>query len=175
MKWVGYVVAAVVGLVAVVAVIGVSLPQGHRASRSMTYAASPEVVFGVISDVAHYADWREGVTRIEMLPDEGGATMFREHGEQGPILYRVEVATPPTRMRTRIADTSLEFGGTWTYELGLTPTGGTMLTITEDGEVYNPIFRFMARYVFSPTATIEGYQRSLARKLGEAQAPAISD
>jgi hypothetical protein len=67
---------------------------------------------------------------------------------------------------TRIADPSLPFGGTWTYDLK--PQGsGTELTITEDGEVYNPIFRFMSKFVFSQTATIEAYQASLKRKLSE--------
>jgi len=70
-------------------------------------------------------------------------------------------------MRTRIADTELAFGGSWTYELARTPTGGTSLSITEDGEVYNPIFRFMSKFFFSPVATIEKVQRSLAKKLGE--------
>ena len=54
----------------------------------------------------------------------------------------------------RIADPELPFGGTWTYELK--PEGtGTRLVITERGEVYNPIFRFMSRFVFSRTATME--------------------
>ena len=60
------------------------------------------------------------------------------------------------RLVTRIADTGLPFGGQWTYEL--VPDGeGTRLTITEDGEVYNPLFRFVSRFVMGHTATIERY------------------
>jgi uncharacterized protein YndB with AHSA1/START domain len=92
MRWVGYLVAGLAGVVALVAVIGVSLPKAHRASRSVTLAAPPATVFGIIADVARYADWREGVTRIEMLPDQDGATMFREDGEHGPIVYRVDTS-----------------------------------------------------------------------------------
>ena len=60
----------------------------------------------------------------------------------------------------RIADPDLPFGGTWTYELK-PDGGGTQLVITERGEVYNPIFRFMSRFVFSHTATMERFVASL--------------
>ena len=90
--------------------------------------------------------------------------MFREHGSNGVITYRVETLTAPSRMVVRIADPSLPFGGTWTHDLKATPSGGTELTTTEDGEVYNPIFRFMSKFFFSPTATIEKFHAALARR-----------
>ncbi len=31
------------------------------------------------------------------------------------------------------------------------------VTITERGSVYNPIFRFMSRFIFGHTATVEAY------------------
>jgi uncharacterized protein YndB with AHSA1/START domain len=164
-RWILYVVLGLGGLVGLVALIGLTLPKGHRASKTTTYAAAPATVFDVIADVARSAEWRSDLRRVEMLPDDGGKRMFREHGKQGPITYCVEVSTPPTRMVVRIADTSLAFGGTWTHELRPTPSGGTELTTTEDGEVYNPIFRFMSKFFFSPTATIEGYQAALRARL----------
>jgi hypothetical protein len=67
---------------------------------------------------------------------------------------------PPRRLVTRIADQSLPFGGTWTYEL--TPAGsGTRLTITEHGTVFNPVFRFMSRFVFGHAATIERFLKDI--------------
>jgi hypothetical protein len=90
--------------------------------------------------------------------------MFREAGKQGSILYRVEALEPPSRLVTRIADPALPFGGTWTFEL-MPKDGGTALTITEDGEVYNPIFRFMSKVFFSQTATMEAYLTSLKKRL----------
>jgi hypothetical protein len=41
------------------------------------------------------------------------------------------------------------------------------LTIREDGEVSNVIFRFMSRYVFGQTSTIDSYLTSLAKHFGE--------
>lgn len=67
---------------------------------------------------------------------------------------------------TRIADKDLPFGGTWTYEVNRLPSGAT-LKITENGEVYNVLFRFMSRFVFGHHATIETYLKYLGRKFRE--------
>jgi uncharacterized protein YndB with AHSA1/START domain len=165
-----YVVLGLVGVVALVAVIGLALPKGHRATRTVHLTASPAAVFAAIAEVEKYAEWRSDVARVERLPDDQGRVVFREHGKHGPITFRIDESIPPTRMLTRIADPGLPFGGTWTYDLKPADSG-TDLTITEDGEVRNPIFRFMSRFFFSQTATIEAYQAALQRRLAAAGRP----
>ena len=66
----------------------------------------------------------------------------------------------PSLLVTRIADPKLPFGGTWTYRLA-PAAGGTQVTITEDGEVYNPFFRFMSRFVFGYQATLNEFAKNL--------------
>jgi hypothetical protein len=73
---------------------------------------------------------------------------------------RVERDEPPSLVVTRIVGETLPFGGTWTYRIVPAP-GGSDLTITEDGEVYNPIFRFMSRFVFGHFATIDAFLAGL--------------
>jgi len=48
------------------------------------------------------------------------------------------------------------FGGTSTFEIGPAERGST-LTITERGEAYNPIFRFVSRFVMGHHRTIDAY------------------
>ena len=55
----------------------------------------------------------------------------------------------------------------WTFEIAPVSGGGAELRITEDGEIYNVIFRFMARFVFGYTASIERYLRDLGAKFGQ--------
>jgi hypothetical protein len=77
---------------------------------------------------------------------------------------------PPARIAVRIADRGLPFGGTWTFQIAPVPGGGSDLRIDEDGEIYNVIFRFMARFFFGYTASIEGYLRDLGVKFGDTPA-----
>ena len=160
------IVLGTVALVALaVAVVGWSLPVGHRASRQAAYPATPEAVYAIISKVEDFPAWRSGLERVEIVESSAGVLTYREKSGDGTILYIVEEAVPPRRLVTRIADRTLPFGGTWTYEL--TPTaGGTSLRITEDGEVYNPVFRFMSRFVFTHHATIDTYLTDMGKRLG---------
>ena len=74
-------------------------------------------------------------------------------------------------MVTRIVDKELPFGGSWTWEISPAAEGGSRVSITENGEIYNPFFRFMARYVFGYTGTMETYLRNLGKKLGQDVTP----
>ena len=149
--------AAALGAVgAIVLLVGWSLPVKHRATGEATFKTSPQALYKLITDVDRFPGWRSSVKRIEHVPDSAGRKRFREVGSDGTILYDIESAVPDQRLVTRIADRSLPFGGSWTYEL--VPRGdSTTLRITEDGEVYNPIFRFVSRFIFGHTATIEKY------------------
>jgi hypothetical protein len=164
--WLLISVVALIGLIGVIAVVGLFLPRKHTASRAASFRAAPVVVYGVISDVARGAEWRPGITAIDMLSEGDQGVRFREHGPNGAITFRVEDAVPGKTFVTRIDDTDLAFGGAWTF--ALEPSGaGTSLTITEDGEIYNPIFRVLSRFFFSPTKTMEVYLAALKTRLGE--------
>jgi uncharacterized protein YndB with AHSA1/START domain len=164
LKWALLVVLGLAAFVGLLALIGTFLPKGHRASRTAVYPASPATVFGTISDFARFPEWRSDVKTVELLPDDGHGTCFREHGKQGTVSYRVEAREPDSRLVTRIDDLSLPYGGTWTLEVKPVPEG-TSLTITEDGEVYNPLFRVLSKVVFSPYTTIDTYQADLRKRL----------
>ncbi|HEV2904214.1 MAG TPA: hypothetical protein VGW32_04155, partial [Pyrinomonadaceae bacterium] len=95
-----------------------------------------------------------------------GRVHFREDGSNGPVNYELAEDVPGQRMVTRIIDTNLGYSGKWTYVFS--PEGaGTRVTITEDGVVSNVIFRFLSRYAFGHTATMDSYLTSLARHFGE--------
>jgi len=170
LKWVLLILLALVLLVVIVAVVGYLLPRDHVASRSARYGQPPDAVFAVISDVAHAAAWRKDIKQVDMLPPVDGRVRFREVGGMGAITMEVHEITRPTRMVTRIADPDQAFGGSWTFELA--PEGaGTRLTITERGEIYNPIFRTLARFVFGYTSSLEQYLRALGNRVGEPVTP----
>jgi uncharacterized protein YndB with AHSA1/START domain len=170
MKWLLVAVGILVFLVVIVVGIGYTLPVAHTARRSATLRAAPAAVWAAITDVTAYPTWRGDVESVEVLAPVNGHQSWREKGRNGAITYAMERVDPPKRLVARIADTDLAFGGEWEYELS--PEGaGTRIVITERGEVYNPLFRFMSRFVMGHTSTIDGYLHALGRKFGETIAP----
>jgi hypothetical protein len=141
MRWVIGIVVALVALVGIVALIGYFLPVKHEASRSAEFNRPPADVFALIADLPNYPSW----------------------WPEGTVKVAVVESTPPTRFVTKIVEETA-FGGTWTMEIVPTP-GGSRLTITERGEIYNVIFRTLSRFVFGYTSTIDGCLEAAKRRL----------
>jgi uncharacterized protein YndB with AHSA1/START domain len=168
MRYVYIGIGALVAFIALVAVVGWLLPVRHRATVERTYKASPAALFALITDVGSFPSWRRELQGVEVLPRANGHARWREQGKGGqPITYVVERTIPDRLVVGRIADTNLPFGGSWTYEL--TPAGDseTTLRITEDGEVYNPVFRFVSRFVMGHDATIKQYLSAVGTRFTE--------
>ena len=159
-------IAALLLLAGMVALIGSRLPRAHTATRSVLLHRSPPEVYAVIRDFGAAPSWRADVKRVELQPQPDGRLHFRETGSHGTVNYELAEDIPGQRMVTRIVDQDLGYSGKWTYVLA-DENGGTRMTITEDGEVSNVLFRFMSRYVFGHTATLDTYLNALAKRLGE--------
>jgi len=162
---IGFVV--VVLLVAGVAMIGSLLPRRHVATRSAVVQASPERLFALISGSQ---EWRPDVKSCELI-EKDGKHFQRETSRRGEtVLYEVRGSRPPLAIERRIATEHLPYGGKWSF--ALEPVNGgssqeTRVRITEDGEVYNPIFRFVSRFVMGHTAMLDAYLKALGKAVGQ--------
>lgn len=152
-------------IVAAVYAIGWLLPVAHVAARSADLGSSPQQIYDVVADVAAYPQWWSEISSVEMLPANQGRIRFREHLSTGAVVMEVIEAVPPSRFVTRIADPDQPFGGTWTFEIA-PQNGSTRLTVTERGEVYNPIYRFLSRFIFGHTGTMESFLAAIERRVG---------
>lgn len=153
------------------ALVGSFLPRAHSASRAANYGKTPAELYAIVRAFERTPEWRPSLKSVELLPPEGNRPRFREHTTDDKITYRVLEDRPGERLVTEIADLGLPYGGTWTFEF--TPAArGTTLRITERGEVKNVLFRFLARFVFGHTRTLETYLSDLGRKVGEPVTPA---
>jgi hypothetical protein len=161
-------VAVVVGIVAL---LGSRLPVQHVATRTITLPVSPDSIYGVITDFAGAPSWRSDLKRVDVAPDSAAAKRrFTEISGSGSMTMEVEQAVPSSRLVTRIVGEGLPFGGAWVY--AIVPEGlNTRITITEHGEVYNPIFRFISRYLIGHTGTVETYLRNLGGRFGVEAVP----
>jgi hypothetical protein len=138
--WIGVVVGVLLAVILVATGIGMLLPVKHVAARTEAFVVSQQRL------------WDLAMAQFQKTNDGS---------------YAIVEQSPPHRFVTAIVKKDLPFGGTWTYEFA--PSGaGTALTITERGEVYNPFFRFVSRYVMGHTKSIDDFMAAL-RKAAEAK------
>ena len=169
-KWLIIIIVALLVLFGSAFLIGMLLPQNHTASRTAQLKQPPERVWSTITGISEFSTWRPDVDSVEILPRQAGHLAWREVSEKGnKLTFEADVFEPPRHLVARIADKDLPFGGSWDY--AITPdSSGSRITITEHGEVYNPIFRVVTRFM-SQTATIDAYLSALAAKLGDSHTP----
>ncbi|MDP9177387.1 MAG: SRPBCC family protein [Gemmatimonadota bacterium] len=170
LKWLGIIVGVLVLLVAAVFITGSMMPQNHTASRTARLSQPPESVWTVITDIPAFPSWRKDVAVAEPLPSRNGNVVWKETSRsRNALTYEAETSEPPRHLVTRITDKGLPFGGSWDYVI-VPDRAGSLITITEHGEVYNPIFRVVSR-AMGHTSTIDAYLESLSAKLGGKYTP----
>lgn len=161
--WAGAVLGA---LVALILGLAAYYPVQHRASVAVVLSASPEQVWDRIRAFERIPEWRPGVVSVERLPAEPSASpTFRETNDYGTFDYRVVVDNGKDQLVTRIVDHP-DFGGTWTYRLEARGGEKTRLEITEEGEIYDPLFRVLGNLVFSLDSTLRDYTTALKASFG---------
>ncbi len=134
-----YPLAVLVALVLGALGFGATLPVAHVATRTKRLPAQPQVVWGLINDPVATKGWGGNVKTEVVEQDE------------------------PRLLTTKIVGEKA-FGGTWTYELAPEGHEATTLTITERGEIYNPLFRTVMR-LMGHTRTIDAYLAKLETAL----------
>ena len=161
-------IGLLVGILVVVVAIGAFLPKQHISTCAARFNEPADAIWQSITDYAKFPAWRKDVARVEPLPGVNDKPSWREFDTHGnSIPYQVMVMVPPRALVVRIADPKLPFGGTWTYEISTMKDGSSLLRITEDGEIYNPVFRFVARFILGYTKTQEQFFRALGAKFGQ--------
>jgi uncharacterized protein YndB with AHSA1/START domain len=153
---------------AAVFLIGRSLPESHTVRARAVFDQPPERLWAALEDLESYPSWRTDLQRVELLTSGTQTTRWREIDRKGEgLTYETVERIPPQKLVRRIVDTGLPFGGAWTIELSPLDQGRTEVTITENGEVYNPVFRFMSRYVFGQHGTMAKFLEDLGGRFEE--------
>jgi hypothetical protein len=160
MKWLLIIIIAIVALIAIMYLIGYFMPVEHVSNHSIVLKSNPEKVWTILHDHGQYPTWRSDVKKVEVTDP----THWTETSTNGTISFEAQIIEPFSSFNARITNKDLPFGGNWMYELSA-DNGATRLTITEHGEVYNPIFRFMSKYVFGHNATLKKFADDLSKKI----------
>jgi Polyketide cyclase / dehydrase and lipid transport len=168
----------VVVLLVVLAVVGSLLPPEHVATRRLAVSRPPDAVWAVIVDLGGQLTWRSSLKGASKVSDPDACDgdvgeVWREVVGRHPLdLKTLEAAPPcsgrPGRLVREIINEELPFRGRWEYEVAPAPDGpGSVITLTERGEVSNLVFRALNRFLIGQSRTIDAYLRDLACRLGE--------
>lgn len=158
------------GIFTVLAAFGATTPRQHVAMEIAELGAAPEVVYAAVRDVAAAPAWRSDLDRVEILPDSGERPVYREIGDDGATTYEITEDIPNERLVTEIAEPGRSFTGRWVFQFAAREDGGTRLTVTEVGDVPNPVLRFFASTIFGFDAGIRQYIGDLRTHLDRAGA-----
>jgi Polyketide cyclase / dehydrase and lipid transport len=157
MKWLLIIAGILVCTVLIALLIGYLLPVKHRASVTIAVPGGPEKVWQRLIDYKAYPDWRKDVKAVEGISDTQWVEIDqRDHRMPFSMIVRERLRT----LVTQIDGRDLPFGGSWVYTLQ-DQGNSTVVIITENGEVYNPLFRFVSKFIMGHTATLKRYSAYL--------------
>lgn len=166
------VVICVIVLLAVAAVllmVGWLRQPGHTSTTQGLYPVSQQQAWDSLTAFDRWGLWYPEISNVEPLPDSAGARRILITGEWGEIPTVVTAWNPPYNLRTQMDQGT--FKGSWNWELRSVPEG-TMVTVTESGEVRNPFFR--ALMIFNDNAaTMLDFHRAFAQRLGVQVEPKV--
>jgi carbon monoxide dehydrogenase subunit G len=170
MRWSALAIVLLLGIVAAAAVIGTLLPREHRAVRSAEFHQDQGAIWKALTDFPALGRWMPGVQGVRPAGAAEGLPRWTLATAEGDLTIEVVESAEPERLVTRVIDTGQPFGGTWTYDIAAVE-GATRVTITEDGWIRNPLYRFFARYVLGTARTMDDALRGLGNHFGETVLP----
>jgi hypothetical protein len=171
-RWTGAIFFALAFIFLVLTGIGTSLPIDHHASCGASFDGPPRYLFEAIADDGSSTRWRPDIASVLLVSGIGPTALWRETDIHGnAITYRTTAYADGTKLaRTINFVPGMPFGGTWTFAISpdeVSPrdrsSGRSYVSISEDGQIYNPVFRFLARYVFGYTQGMDTYLDDLGR------------
>lgn len=87
MKWLIVGMSVLVGLAAVVFVVGSALPEAHTASSTIRLSQDPEGLWTVVRSFGEYDAWWPVVESVDRLPDHDGREAWRQNQSTGPLTH----------------------------------------------------------------------------------------
>jgi len=169
-SWVFYSLISLAGVLVILASLAIgialTLPQDYSFTRSIVISRPPELVWGVIRDIAGQRGWRQNLRTIERLPDRNGHEAWRLRDNEGQtVVLEVLESVPPKRLE-------FEYEGrpgigviTWTIEIRPLANDSQVMLV-QRSTFYPRTYRLLARLVYG-TSFADDFLKSLARKFGD--------
>lgn len=163
MAWIVGVVSVVFVSVVAVYFVGLLLSPKTTASVSGRIEAEPQQVWDYVINTSAPGS-SESPTRAHQATSEQGSTTSVRPPRDGQPGITVEKRIDAELLVVTFDDGRHPYVGTWTFELDQVH-GGTLLTVTEHGEISDPFYRALSRVLFRDTSKLGEYVDNARRAL----------
>ncbi|MEO0552200.1 MAG: polyketide cyclase [Bacteroidota bacterium] len=161
MKWLLIIIGVLALLVLIVFLVGKLLPVKHTAFQEKQFTTDISSLWSALRNFEDYPKWRSTLKTLTVINEK----QWQETDSRGDIItFGIIEEISEAKMAVKILSDDLPFGGTWVYEL-TEGNGAVTLKITENGEVYSPIYRFIGYFFLDQSATIKQYMIDLELRL----------
>lgn len=161
-----YIFIVIAGILILLFIIGLLLPDERTATSECYYNASPEKVYNVLTNNTDYG-YRSDLKEIVIIEEKDGVEVWDEVAKNGSVIrFRTARKVPYSLYEFDIIKGN-GFTGHWKAELKETSTGGTHYISTETIRMKNPFLKVISRLFFNIEKFMQTYQNDLRVKLSE--------
>ena len=165
LKFIALSLAAMGFLMAFVFVRGNMFDEEHRVQVRVRFVRPLNEVWKTLSDIKAQTDWNKSLDSVTL--ESENPEIWAENYSGRVLRMETVERVENQRLVRRLVGDDLPFGGTWTYELK-NLGGETLLTLTEEGHIKNPMFRFRAHSVCGLNSSLKAAVEALETRLGKA-------
>ena len=164
---------SIVILLAVITVgiygFGVNLPETHKTIRTATYHQPAQALWPLVANYEKAPEWSSNIRKVERREDKDSLPVWRFYDKRGHYMdIQVLRSEEPRMLISRIIETDMPFGGTWTIELKPSAeTTATEVTLMEEGIVKSPFWRFLCHFLMGSQGMVDQYLTELGKAVGE--------
>lgn len=147
---------------------GTNLPESYELTRSATYDQPIGALWQAITDYEKLPGWSKHVEKAERREEQEGFPVWRLYLSDGHYMdVQAVKEEEPSFYVSRIAETDLPYGGSWTFALLKKGETTTEITLKEEGLIVSPFWRLVREFALGEGAAAESYLRELGEKFGE--------
>jgi uncharacterized protein YndB with AHSA1/START domain len=144
LKWIGYAIAALGGLLAILFLVGLTRPEELHAKAGVEIDRPPSEVWETLSNMENLPKWSSEVKDVVKLSEN--PRRYRVSGAGGSSETEFISLEPPRRFVSKMEMPAMGFSGVW--DIRVEPSGaGARVTSDARLRMGNPLLRAMGAFM----------------------------
>lgn len=131
-------------LLAVMALLGTSIPEKHSVSVETQIPAAPSDVWNTLTDKQKAQAINPELQAIKESTDLSECEWLEVYTNQTELCFEFETIQEPYELRKKIVSSEAPFQVQWSYNISEISPNMSLVKVTETGSIANPLIRFLA-------------------------------